>query len=173
VVPIKRLDLLFDALARARQQSPRLQLAVVGDGEMRPRLERVAVDLGVRDAIHFLGYRSDLVPIFAAADLAVISSDNEGTPVSLIEAGAAGLPAVATEVGGVAEVVSPETGVLVLPGDAEAFSEALARLAGDAQARSVMGAAARIRVPERYSAARLVDDIAALYEDLLAGGSVT
>ena len=93
-------------------------------------LERLAGDLGVGSAVSFLGYRRDLPRIAAAADVAVLSSDNEGTPVSLIEAGAAGRPAIATDVGGTSEVVTPETGILVPPDDEAALAAAISRLAG-------------------------------------------
>ena len=73
----------------------------------------LARELEVEGRVHFLGYRRDVVDVIAAADVAVLSSENEGTPVSLIEAAAAGRPAVATAVGGVPEVVTPETVILV------------------------------------------------------------
>jgi len=168
VVPIKRLDLLIGALALARGSGRRLRLAIAGDGDVRAELERQAAALGVADAVHFLGYRRELRPLFAAADVAVLSSDNEGTPVSLIEAAAAGLPAVATDVGGVREVVGEEGGVLVPPGDAEALASALLRMAGDPELRASCGNAARPRAIDRYGAERLLSDVDALYGELLA-----
>ena len=113
VVPIKRLDVLVRAFARAGVGSKRSRLLIAGDGEMRPDLERLARELEVESQVHFLGYRRDVADVIAAADVAVLSSENEGTPVSLIEAAAAGRPAVATAVGGVPEVVTPETVILV------------------------------------------------------------
>jgi len=164
--PIKRLDLLLDAFAQARAEEPRLRLAVVGDGDERPALERRAAGLGIADDLRFLGYRRDLRPVFAAADLAVLSSDNEGTPVSLIEAAAAGLPAVATDVGGVGEVVSEQTGILVPRGDAAALAAATVALAADPERRQAAGSAARDRALARYGAARLVADVDSLYREL-------
>jgi len=169
VVPIKRLDVLLQALAQARSSGPRLRLAVVGDGEERPRLERQASELGIADDVLFLGYRRELRPIFAAADIAVLSSDNEGTPVSLIEAAAAGLPAVATDVGGVREVVSEETGILVPRGDAGALAGALVEMTAGPELRARFGAAARERAIGRYGADRLLGDTDALYRELVAG----
>jgi glycosyltransferase involved in cell wall biosynthesis len=167
--PIKRLDLLLEAFARARSGEPRLRLAVVGDGDERPALERRATELGVAAELRFLGYRRELRPVFAAADLAVLSSDNEGTPVSLIEAAAAGLPSVATDVGGVSEVVSKETGTLVPRGDAEALAKAILGMAADSSRRQAAGQAARKRALDRYSAERLLTDIDALYQELMKG----
>jgi glycosyltransferase involved in cell wall biosynthesis len=166
VVPIKRLDVLLRALAQAGGHGLRLRLALVGDGEDRPGLEALAGELGIERDVLFLGYRRELRSLFAAADLAVLSSDNEGTPVSLIEAGAAGLPAVATDVGGVGEVVGEQTGILVPPGDPAALAGALRQMADDPERRRTYGRAARSRVTERYGAARLIGDVDALYREL-------
>jgi glycosyltransferase involved in cell wall biosynthesis len=167
LVPIKRLDVLLGGVAHARRLGASLRLAVVGGGEIRADLERLARELGIAAAVSFLGYRRDLVRVFAAADIAVLSSDNEGTPVSLIEAGAAGRPAVATAVGGVPEVVTPESGLLVPPHDRRALGAALVRLAADPELRTRMGQQARAHVLERYSSRRLVSDITELYGSLV------
>ena len=98
----------------------------------------------------------------------VLPSANEGTPVSLIEAAAAGTPAVASRVGGVPEVVTPETGILVPAGDPEAMASALVVLGSDRELRARLGANARARAFRRHSAARLVTDVDALYDELLS-----
>lgn len=170
VVPIKRLDVLLRALARARGSDPRIRLALVGDGEERPVLERQATELGIAGDVLFLGYRRELRPLFSAADVAVLSSDNEGTPVSLIEAAAAGLPAVATEVGGVREVVGDDTGILAPREDVAALADALLAMAGDEARRSSCGRAARRRATDRYGAERLLSDIDTLYRELVDAG---
>jgi glycosyltransferase involved in cell wall biosynthesis len=167
LVAIKRVDVLLRAFARLRDRSPRLRLAIVGDGERRAELERLATALGIEDAVSFVGYLTDVTEVAAAADIAVLSSDNEGTPVSLIEAAAARVPAVATAVGGVPDVVTAETGILVPPGDATALAAGLARLADDAALRRQMGARARGHVRERFAVERLLADIDALYQELL------
>jgi glycosyltransferase involved in cell wall biosynthesis len=171
IVPIKRLDLLLRAFARAHARGAHAHLAIVGDGETRGDFERLAGDLGVGSAVSFLGYRRDLPRIAAAADAAVLSSDNEGTPVWLIEAAAAGKPAIATDVGGTPEVVAPETGVVVPPDDEVALAAAICRLAGDPELRRRMGGRAREHVLRRYSAERLLSDIDALYRELLQPAS--
>ena len=165
---IKRLDLLLDAVAAARSDGVHVHLALVGDGEARPELEARVERLGLAGAVSFLGYRRDLPLVYAAADAAVLSSDNEGTPVSLIEAAAAGLPAVATDVGGVASVVTPRSGLLVAPGDSRALGAAIAAIASQAVKREEMGRAAREHVRAHFSAERLVDDVDSLYRELLA-----
>ncbi len=168
LVPIKRVDLLIEAVALARAAEPRLRVAIVGDGELRGALEQQASRLGLEETVRFLGFRDDLPAIAAGSDLAVLASDNEGTPVALIEAAAAGRPAVATAAGGVADIVTDATGILVAPGDARAFADALLRLASDPDARERMGLAAREHVRERFAANRLVSDIDRLYQELLA-----
>jgi glycosyltransferase involved in cell wall biosynthesis len=173
LVPIKRVDVLLRAVSAARAEGASLHLAIVGNGQERARLEALAGDIGVSGAVHFLGYQRDLPFVFAAADIAALSSDNEGTPVSLIEAGAAGVPAVATDVGGVSEVVGADAGLLVPQADHAAMGRALARLASDQSLRDRMGAAARTRALERYKADRLVVDIERLYEELLASRLTT
>ena len=172
VVPIKRVDLLIRAFARATGESGQAHLAIVGDGEIRTGFERLARELGVAEEVSFLGYRRDLPEIAAAADIAVLSSDNEGTPVWLIEAAAAGRPAIATDVGGVSEVVTTTTGILVPPDDEIALAGAITELASDASLRRTMGERARVHVIARYSVDRLVDDTDALYRELLQGAEV-
>lgn len=168
IVPVKRLEVLLTAFAYARRSQQQLRLAIVGDGEIRPRLEEQAADIGIGDAVHFLGYRRELAPVFAAADLAVLSSQNEGTPVSLIEAAAAGLPAVATDVGGVAEAVSPLSGILVPPERARDFAAALEQMARDPELRAGCGAEGRRLALARFGAECLLDETADLYRELAA-----
>jgi glycosyltransferase involved in cell wall biosynthesis len=167
IVPIKRLDLLLRAFGRAHRSGAPAHLAIVGDGETRTDFERLAEELEVGPAVSFLGYRRDLPEIAAASDVAVLSSDNEGTPVWLIEAAAAGRPAVATDVGGTSEVVTPRTGIVVPADDEVALGEAIARLSRDPELRKEMGGAARRHVLRRYSVERLLVDIDALYTELL------
>jgi glycosyltransferase involved in cell wall biosynthesis len=169
VVPIKRLDVMLRGVGEARRQGAPVRLAVIGDGETRSGLETLASELGIAEAVAFLGYRSDLAHIAAGSDIAALSSANEGTPVSLIEAGAAGRPAVASEVGGVPEVVTSETGILFPAGDDRALGVALARLSAHPDLRRRMGRRAQERVTKRYSIERLLGDIDALYAELLSG----
>jgi glycosyltransferase involved in cell wall biosynthesis len=166
LVPIKRVDVALRALAHAREQGPAVRLAIVGDGELRPELESLASELAVSDTAVFLGYRDDMVAVTAGSDVALLTSANEGTPVSLIEAAAAGRPAVATAVGGVRDVVTPESGMLAPAGDAAGLGKAIAELAASRERRVAMGAAAQTHVLGRFSVARLLSDIDTLYREL-------
>lgn len=167
LAPIKRIDVMLHAFAKARSLGAPVRLALVGDGSLRPELEQLASSLGVTDHVWFAGYREDVAPVAAGADIAVLTSDNEGTPVSLIEAAAAANPAVATAVGGVADVVTPETGILAPAGDANALAAGIAKLASDADTRAHMGELARAHVRDRFSAERLTSDIDRLYRELI------
>ncbi len=171
VVPIKQLDLLLSAIAEAREQNQRVRLMIVGDGEQRPQLETLAERLGIGSAVHFAGYRRDLVSVWAASDIAVLSSANEGTPVSLIEAAAAGVPAVATDVGGVRETLAPGSGAIVPAADPASLAAGILALASDPERRSRCGQAAQAHALGRFDAERLLDDIDRLYRELLNPGS--
>jgi len=167
LVPIKRVDRLLQATALARAWGVPVQLVVVGDGELRSDLETLARELRIEAVVHFLGYRAEVGSIVAASDIAVLSSDNEGTPVSLIHAGAVGVPSVATAVGGVSEVVLQDGGVLVERDDIEGFARGLRRLAEDPALREQLGKRAREHVLASFAAERLVVDMQCLYEELL------
>ncbi|MEA2226614.1 MAG: hypothetical protein QOF04_244 [Solirubrobacteraceae bacterium] len=168
LAPIKRVDVLLRALARARELGAPLRLAVVGDGDLRAELEELAGSLGCADAVHFAGYRRDLQAIVAGTDIAVLTSDNEGTPVALIEAAAGGRPMVSTRAGGVTDVVTPGTGLLAARGDHEGIAQALTELAADRDRRLEMGARGRAHVGARYRHESLLERMTELYERLLA-----
>ncbi len=168
VVPIKDVGMLIAAVAVASRGLPGLRLVVVGDGPEREALERAAVDRGLGDLVAFTGWRRDLPEVYAGLDAVALSSRNEGTPVALIEAMAAGRPAVATSVGGVPDVVEDGvTGFLVPPGDPGRMAAALVRLAEDPGARARMRRAAR-EAADRYDRSHLLDAIDGLYRSGLA-----
>ena len=171
---VKQTDDLIATLRSLREQGVDALLLLVGDGDDRERLERLAHELGVARACLFLGYQEDVAPWFAISDAVVLASASEGTPATLIEALAAGRPVVSTDVGGVSDVVDEgETGFLVPAGDTEALAARLALLAADPALRETMGSAARERALRRYAVRRLVDDVDALYRELLATTSPT
>jgi glycosyltransferase involved in cell wall biosynthesis len=170
---VKRGEDVLEGFRLLRDRGVEATLCLVGDGPDRPRLERKAHDLGiVRDTL-FLGYQEDVGPLYAAFDALVLPSGNEGTPVSVIEALAAGRPVVATSVGGVPDVVrNGEDGFLVAAGATDELAEALSRLAADPALRERLGAAGRARVLPRYAVDRLVDDIDRLYRSLLTAAGL-
>jgi glycosyltransferase involved in cell wall biosynthesis len=166
---IKRADVLLDAFARLRESTAAVDLVIAGDGPLRAALEQRAVDLGIADACHFTGFRSDVGTIYAASDGVVLTSANEGTPVSVIEAQAAGLPVVSTDVGGVRDIVADGSSGFVVPaGDVEALAERLGRIVADPELRARLGDEGRARAGTRYSVPRLVHDVDQLYRELLA-----
>jgi glycosyltransferase involved in cell wall biosynthesis len=127
------------------------ELVVVGDGPERERLEAEIGRLGLEERVRLVGERSDVPELLAGADAFVLSSASEGMPISVLEAMAAGLPVVASRVGGMAELVADgETGLLVTPGAPQELASALRRLLADRQLRHRLGDAGRVRVRERF-----------------------
>jgi glycosyltransferase involved in cell wall biosynthesis len=166
---IKQHALFIEMAARLAETEPRARYLIVGNGELREGLERLAAARGLGERVRFLGWRSDLDRIYAATDVFVLTSRNEGTPVALIEAMAAGVASVSTDVGGVRDVVDdPAVGTLVPVGDPDALADAVGAYLHDPTLRAATGAAARDAVLQRFDLRRLVDDIAGLYRELLA-----
>lgn len=166
VTRVKRPDRLLEVARLVHAARPRAVLAVAGDGDLAARLRADAAPLGA--AVRFLGWRDDLEALYAAADVVLLTSDNEGTPVSLIEAAHAGRPVVATDVGSTGYVVEDgRTGVLC-PCDAPALADAVLGLLADPDRCAAMSAAAVEHAAARFGADRLVSDTEALYDRLLA-----
>src|SRR5207342_1431724 len=148
LAPPKRPDLALLALAAVRAEIPEAELQVVGDGPLRADAEQLAAQLGVVGAVRFLGYREDVPTLLAEAECALLASDYEGCPLAVVEAMAAGVAVVATEAGGVAELVEAgRTGALGTHGDAEALAAALANVLADPERAAELGAEGR-RVAE-------------------------
>lgn len=164
LVPIKDLPTLLQAFARIVADIPNARLMLVGDGELRHALEAFAAELGLGDRVRFAGWRHDLSAVYGAMDACVLSSRNEGTPVALIEAMAAGKPVIATAVGGVEDVVTQGcTGVVVPPGDVAALADAMRGLGESESRRREFGQAARRSIGARFGASRLASDANRLY----------
>lgn len=165
LAPIKDHATLLRAIARAGD----VHLAVLGDGSEAASLKAQAERAGIADRVHFLGWVMDVAGAIADMDLVVLTSRNEGTPVSLIEASAAAKPVLSTDVGGVRSVVvHEETGLLVGQGDDAAVASAISRFLREPESRRRMGAAGRRFVSTRFGKDRLLAEIADLYEELLA-----
>ncbi len=166
---VKQTPDLLVALAKLRAGGVDAGLLVVGDGPDRRGFEERAHGLGLVRHCLFLGYQEDVAPWYAAMDAVALPSGNEGTPVTVIEALAAGKPVVAYAVGGVPDVVREGVdGFLVEPGSTTDLAERLARLAADPELGRRLGAAGRDSVIERYGVGRLLDDVDRLYRDTLA-----
>ena len=164
LVPIKNVSLFLRAMALI----PSATVLVAGDGSLRPKLEAEAVQLGIDGRTRFVGWQADMRSVYAASDVVGLTSQSEGLPVSLIEAMASARAVVSTRVGGVPDLVQHDvTGVLVPPDDVRGFADAVQALLLDPRRRTALGSAARHSVYPRYDAARLVAEIAALYESLV------
>jgi sugar transferase (PEP-CTERM/EpsH1 system associated) len=160
---------LLDAVVNLRSQLPDVKALLVGDGVLRRPMEEKAEALGLSDAVIFTGIRRDVPEILTLLDVFVLPSLWEGLPIALLEAMAAGLPVVATRVGGVPEVVvDGVTGLLVPPRDPEALSKAILKLLQNSDLRQKMGRSGRERVREHFSVERMVQDTEALYQRLLS-----
>ncbi|HEX2646521.1 MAG TPA: glycosyltransferase, partial [Candidatus Dormibacteraeota bacterium] len=168
LVPIKAHDLFLDAAARVTITNPRVQFVIVGDGELWSELHRQVETRGLTRNVHFTGWRSDLAAVYADLDVVVCCSRNEGTPVSLIEACAAGRAVVGTRVGGIPDIIATGVnGILVPSGDAAALAGAIAELIDDPERRHRMGVEGRRTVVQRYGADRMVKELKQLYARLL------
>jgi glycosyltransferase involved in cell wall biosynthesis len=164
LVPIKRVDRFLDIARLLAERDPQTRFVVVGDGELREQLIQSpqAGTLGSR--LVWTGFERNMPDVCFASDVVVLTSDNEGTPVSLIEAQAAGVPVVGTRVGGMATAVRDgETGYLVEAEDARAFADAVAAALSRGRALGVEGQA---YVLAKFSAERLAADIEKLYREL-------
>lgn len=162
---------LIDAFAALRTQLPqhaaRLRLVIVGDGPMRARLEERIAAAGMKDAVFLTGARNDIAHLMQTFSVFALSSIAEGTPVTLLEAMATGLPVVSTAVGGIPALVADgATGMLAPAGDAQALARALAAYVESDTLAAEHGAAGRARIESEYSIATMLSAYMALYDTL-------
>lgn len=173
LVPIKRVD-RFLRVAGLLEPRRRARFVVVGDGELREQLAASADASALGDRLVWAGFRRDMPDVCFASDVVMLTSDNEGTPVSLIEAQAAAVPVAGTDVGGVRSAVRDgETGILAAPGDDEGLASAASALLDDRELASRMGDAGRRHVAASYAVERLVDDHDRLYRALVSDREAT
>lgn len=180
LVPVKHHGLFLQAIARLKNITNRpFHALIIGDGELRSEVETQANTLGIAfdtpksrsPAAHltFTSWITQIDTAYPGLDVVVLTSKNEGTPVSLVEAQAAGVPVVSTNVGGVAETMVPnKTGFLVPLDNIEALAQALKELVENTDLRQKMGLAGQAFVQQKYGYQRLCADMAALYHNLLA-----
>jgi glycosyltransferase involved in cell wall biosynthesis len=165
--PVKRHRILVDAVASLVREGEPLELWLAGSGRLLPEAEQQARDLGVQSNVRFLGYvrNAEILDWFRAGrvDLVALPSDWEGVPVSLIEALAHGVPAVASEVGGVAELLGDGCGLLVPAGNPVALADGIRRLLRSPQLRDDVSRAGRSRVEREFA----VEEVVARLRELL------
>jgi glycosyltransferase involved in cell wall biosynthesis len=169
-VKVKNLPLLLNACALLRERKLGFECVLVGDGPCREELETLAAQLKLEESVAFAGAadQDEVLRWWQKADVAVLSSQNEGLPVSLIEASACGVPVVAPSVGGIPEFVLPGvTGILTRPDDPKDLADALERLLSDTDLRTRVGNAARERVNEVFSLSEQVDRLLRLWGNVL------
>lgn len=174
IFPIKNHALFLAAAAQVAASRPAARFVVVGDGMLRAEMEQRAARPDLTGRVVFTGWRRDLDRIYADLDVLVVSSRNEGTPVSAIEAMAAGCAVVSTRVGGLPDLIDDgRTGTLVPPDDPAALASAIEGVLEDQAGTERMRRAARLDVERRFMASRLVRDLEGLYLGLLAAKGVT
>ena len=172
----KNLDLFVRMAGEITREFPEARFAIVGEGPCRRAVDSAVRSAGLQSRILLAGGRSDIPDLLSALDLFVTTSDTEGLPNAVMEAMAAGVPVVATRVGGTHEVVSDGvTGLLVPPGRLEPLLDAVRPLIRDAAARRRFGEAGRARIASEFGVARMIEGTRAVYDAVLAsaGGAVS
>ncbi len=176
LVPIKGHKFLIQAFSMLKFPS---RLVIVGDGILKEELVQLAEKLGIRQKVDFLGYKRDVIPVYRETDVVVLSSLNEGAPVAVIEALASAKPVIATDVGGVRDLLGKkvhsitariflcERGLLVPAGDAESLSTAINYLVNNPEIGYEMASKGRAFVSKSFTVERLIKDIKILYAEVL------
>jgi glycosyltransferase involved in cell wall biosynthesis len=155
---VKRPDLLLRAFAQVRMKVPASHLLIVGDGPLRSELGGLATTLGLDGGVHFAGYQAQPERLYRAMDVFALTSRSEGIPQAVLEASAAGLPVIASRVGGVPEVVEDgQTGLLFEFGDVPALAAGLHALATNAALARRLSEAGRRRVEDRFDVGRMAE----------------
>ncbi len=174
LVPVKNHRMFLDAVKKYKKiDNKKVKFLVIGDGEVGEELKKYSIDFGIKDDVIFTGWRKDLRKVYADLDIVVITSFNEGTPVSIIEAMAAGKPVIATDVGGVRDLFTPkfeiqEEGILINSNDSDSLAEGIKFLLGNPEIAKDMGRMGRVAVKERFDIGRLVRDMEGMYERLIS-----
>lgn len=182
LVPVKNYHLFLSAIKKVMnlREKRDVHFAIIGDGELKKELDDFSDALGIKGHVIFSGWQKDLSRVYAGLDIVALTSNNEGTPVSLIEAMASGKPIISTKVGGVEDLMGKfrkklfdedpieiyENGILVPARDADAFAKALSWLIRERDIALEMGENGKAFVKERYSIERLAGDMEKLYDNL-------
>ena len=161
------------AAARVRAAVPDAAFVIAGEGELMPGLRELATELGIADDVHFIGRCDDVASLLFASHIGVLSSRAEGFANAILEYMAAGLPVVATDVGGVREaIVEGETGYIVPSGDDEQMAERIIQILSNDENARAMGARGKAIVADKFSCDRHLRNTLELYDELLSGARV-
>ena len=170
--PVKDHPVFLRAAARVRAAVPDAAFVVAGEGELMPSLRELAVDLGIADDVHFIGRCDDVAMLLHGSNIGVLSSKAEGFANAILEYMAAGLPVVATDVGGVREaIVEGVTGYVVASGDDERMAERIIQVLADDENARVMGSRGKAIVAEKFSSEHHLRNTLDLYDELLTESS--
>jgi glycosyltransferase involved in cell wall biosynthesis len=170
LAPQKRPDLAVRAMSEVRARHPHAVLQLAGDGPARREIEQLVADLSLDRAVRLVGRHANVPELLSEATCLVLTSDYESCPYTVMEAMAAGVPVVATSVGGVPELVEDGvSGLLVPPGRPEPIAAAISELLADPELARRLGNAGQVRAREKFSVQRMVDETLALYDEVAAG----
>ncbi len=168
MVPIKGYDVFLKAAQLILEVRPQTRFILAGDGPLKSELERKAANMGLRSAVKFLGFRSDILEIINCFDIFVVSSYYEGIPIALLEAMALNKATVATRVGGIEEIIEDNvSGFLVESGDAEGIASVCVKLLDNAQIRGKVEIEAKKRIAEEFSVEIQKERVLKLYNELM------
>ncbi|MBZ5638251.1 MAG: glycosyltransferase family 4 protein [Acidobacteriia bacterium] len=167
---VKNPELVVGVASRLQREMPTLRILIAGEGRLRARLERAVADQGLASTVRLTGFLGDLEALYAAADALLFTSLHEGVPYALLEGMARGLPAIATNVGGLKEVIEDGvSGLLVAPSSVEALVRAVRSFFRSPEGRETMGTAARSRIATAFRLDSMVEGTLRCYEDAVAG----
>ncbi|MFY9413268.1 MAG: glycosyltransferase [Tepidanaerobacteraceae bacterium] len=168
LVPEKGYEYAINAFYHVLKVFPSARLVIVGDGPLEESLKEMCARLGITDNVAFMGYRPDVESLEADFDVFVLPSISEGLGLALLEAMALGKPAVATETGGIPEVIKHEAnGMLVPPGNDKYLAEAIIKVLSDKELAKSLGLAAQKTVFERFSSRTMIEKVEKLYMEIL------
>lgn len=167
--PVKDHPMFLRAAARVRAAVPDAAFIIAGEGELMPGLQRLASELGIAEDVHFVGRCDDVASLLFASNVGVLSSKSEGFANAILEYMAAGLPVVATNVGGAREaIIEGETGYIVSSGDDETMAARIIQVLADNEAARVMGARGKAVAAEKFSSNLHLQNTLELYNELLS-----
>ncbi len=170
---VKRQDVLLRGFAKARTKFPAAHLLILGDGPLRKELEDLAAELGIGSSVHFAGYQSPTAPFIQAMNVFALTSRSEGMPQAALEASVCGVPAVASRVGGLPELIDDgKSGILFPVGDDDALASALGKLLAEPATARQMGQAAKDRAISKFDISRMAGDYHRHFLECLPAGSL-